>query len=225
MESIGTIIRKHRIEKNMTQVELGKKVFVSKQAVSKWETGRTTPDIEMIRKLCTVLEISEREILGGSICETNKKRKWLKICIIITAISILLTSFFALDGFGYIERNTQSGLGYLMVFSEGELLSADHYDIETELKKKDCRNGYEFDMDYGEVRGTVTLKDNTKIEYGFVNTNNWHNVQIRLDISRKQNETTVVQTISYKTDNDLFVVITEKAVSADKKLSVFREGV
>ena len=39
MEKIGTIIRNHRIAKGLTQEELGAKVFVSKQAVSKWETG------------------------------------------------------------------------------------------------------------------------------------------------------------------------------------------
>ena len=39
MEKIGAIIRKHRVAKGLTQEELGNKVFVSKQAVSKWETG------------------------------------------------------------------------------------------------------------------------------------------------------------------------------------------
>lgn len=39
MKSIGEIIKEHRTRKNLTQEELGKLVFVSKQAVSKWETG------------------------------------------------------------------------------------------------------------------------------------------------------------------------------------------
>ncbi len=39
MENISTIIREHRIQKGMTQEELGQKLFLTKQAVSKWETG------------------------------------------------------------------------------------------------------------------------------------------------------------------------------------------
>ena len=79
MEKIGTIIRNHRISQGMTQEELGSKVFVSKQAVSKWETGRTLPDIETVRKLCEVLKINKDEILGGSMEETRKSRRWSKI--------------------------------------------------------------------------------------------------------------------------------------------------
>ena len=67
MEKIGTIIRNHRIAKGLTQEELGNKVFVSKQAVSKWETRKTLPDIEMLRKLCEILDINKDEILGCSI--------------------------------------------------------------------------------------------------------------------------------------------------------------
>ena len=59
MEKIGTIIRNHRIAQGLTQEELGAKVFVSKQAVSKWETVKTFTDIEMIRKLCDILKISK----------------------------------------------------------------------------------------------------------------------------------------------------------------------
>ena len=81
MHKIGDIIREHRLSKNLTQEELGKKLFVSKQAVSKWETGRTTPDIETIRTLCDILEINNDEILGGSITEVKTKRNWLKISI------------------------------------------------------------------------------------------------------------------------------------------------
>lgn len=59
MEKIGTIIRNHRIAKGLTQEELGNKVFVSKQAVSKWETEKTLPDIETVRKLCEILDINK----------------------------------------------------------------------------------------------------------------------------------------------------------------------
>lgn len=95
MEKIGSIIRNHRIAQGLTQEELSAKVFVSKQAVSKWETGKTLPDIEMVRKLCDILDINKDEILGGSIEETKKNRKWLKIATIISISSILFALFFS----------------------------------------------------------------------------------------------------------------------------------
>jgi len=57
MSTIGEIIREYRKNKNMTQTQLGQRLFVSKQAISKWERGVTLPDIEMLRKISTVLDI------------------------------------------------------------------------------------------------------------------------------------------------------------------------
>ena len=134
MEKIGTIIRNHRIAKGLTQEELGNKVFVSKQAVSKWETRKTLPDIEMLRKLCEILDINKDEILGCSIEETRNNRKWIKACIAVSVISILVALFFSLGGFSYIDRHTQSGVAYLSVFWDGELFTTDEYKITSALK-------------------------------------------------------------------------------------------
>ena len=70
MQSIGDIIRKHRKLKNFTQEELGNKLFVSKQAISKWENGRSFPDLETTQKLIEILEIDSSEILGGTVQES-----------------------------------------------------------------------------------------------------------------------------------------------------------
>ena len=44
----GTLIKKLRESRKMTQEELADKVCVSSKAVSKWETGRGFPDIGLI---------------------------------------------------------------------------------------------------------------------------------------------------------------------------------
>ena len=225
MEKIGTIIRKHRIAKGLTQEELGAKVFVSKQAVSKWETGKTLPDIEMVRKLCDILEISKDEILGGSIEETKKSRKWLKVVTIISVISILVALFFGLGGFDYVDRHTQSGVVYVSLFCDGELLTTDEYKMTSNLNFEDFKNGYKSDIDYGEIRGTINLSDEYEIAFGFVNTNNWHNVHIRLDIEKQNGQIAVKQTITYETDNKVYQVIVTEDTSTDNEVSVFREGV
>lgn len=225
MEKIGTIIRNRRIAKGLTQEELGNKVFVSKQAVSKWETGKSLPDIEMVRKLCEILDINKDELLGGSIEETRKNRKWIKACIAVSVISILVALFFSLGGFSYIDRHTQSGVAYLSVFWDGELFTTDEYKITSTLKFDNLKNGYKFDIDYGEIRGTLHFPDKYDIEFGFVNTNNWHNIHIRLDIEEQNGQLSVKQTISFETDNNIYQVIVTEETTTDNKLSVFREGV
>ena len=225
MEKIGAIIRKHRIAQGITQEELGRKVFVSKQAVSKWETGKTLPDIEIVRKLCDILQIDKDEILGGTIDETKKNRKWLKVFTIISLVSVLLALFFGLGGFDYIERRTQSGVAYLSVFSDGELVTTEQYQLTSSLNFEDFRNGFKAHINYGEIRGTIILFDNYNIEFGFINTNNWHNIHIRLDIEKYDSQLAVKQTISYETDNKVFQVLATENTSSSNKISVFRDGV
>lgn len=225
MEKIGSIIRNHRIAKGLTQEELGSKVFVTKQAVSKWETGKTLPDIEMMRKLCDILEINNDEILGGSIEETKKSRKWFKVFAVVSVISILAALFFSMGGFDYVDRHTQSGVAYLSVFSGCELVTTDEYGITSDLNFEDFRNGYKSDIGYGEIRGTINLSDKYNIEFGFVNTNNWHNVHIRLDVEEQNGHLTVKQTITYETDNKVYQVLVSENTTTGNELSVYREGV
>ena len=226
IKSIGEIIKEHRLGKNMTQEELGNLVFVSKQAVSKWENGRTLPDVEMIRRLCNILEISKDEILGESVEQIKKSKKWIKLLVCMIAVCAFVALFFALDGFGYIERNTQSGVAYLSVFQNGEPVNTERYSVVSDIMANDFKNGYKFDISYGEVRGTVVMPEGYEIEYGFFNTNNWHNIQIRLDVEMDSDGWNVRQTITYATDGDtLDILVTESSTETNKKLSVFRGGV
>lgn len=206
MENLGAVIRKHRIAKGLTQEELGSKVYVSKQAVSKWETGKAMPDIEMVRKLCNILEINNDEILGGSIEDARKNRKWVKICATISLISILIAIFFCLGGYDYIDRHTQSGVAYLSVFYEDKLLSTNEYQVISDLDFKDYSNGYKTDIDYGKIQGAILLQNKLEIKFDFFNTNNWHNIHIRMEVENEDNQILVKQTVTYETDNKIYKV-------------------
>ena len=62
----GDVIRRLREQKNLTQDELAKKLFVSAKAVSKWETGHGYPDITLLEPLAQALGISVIELLSGN---------------------------------------------------------------------------------------------------------------------------------------------------------------
>jgi len=63
---IGNFIMAKRKTLGLTQQQLADKLNVSFQAVSKWENGTTYPNIEILRDLAIVLEVSVDEILAGS---------------------------------------------------------------------------------------------------------------------------------------------------------------
>lgn len=57
-------IRKYRLLHGLTQSQLAQKLFVTAQNVSKWETGRSVPDLENLCMLSQVLRISTDRLLG-----------------------------------------------------------------------------------------------------------------------------------------------------------------
>ena len=62
---VGEQIAHLRKEKGLTQSELGERIGVSFQAVSKWERGETLPDTSILPDLARVLETTVDYILLG----------------------------------------------------------------------------------------------------------------------------------------------------------------
>ena len=48
---IGETIKKYRTEQKITQEEMATALYVTPQAISRWETGISYPDIIMIPKM------------------------------------------------------------------------------------------------------------------------------------------------------------------------------
>lgn len=63
---VGNFIMGKRKSLGMMQQQLADKLNVSFQAISKWENGTTYPNIEILRDLAIVLDVSVDEILAGS---------------------------------------------------------------------------------------------------------------------------------------------------------------
>ncbi len=63
---IGTKIKSLRLSCKMTQEQLGSKLSVSAQAVSKWESGTTAPDIELLPEISVLFGVSIDELFSMS---------------------------------------------------------------------------------------------------------------------------------------------------------------
>ena len=61
---INDNIKKYRRKKGLTQEEMAKKLHVVRQTVSKWETGKSVPDAEVLIRMAEVLDVSVNELLG-----------------------------------------------------------------------------------------------------------------------------------------------------------------
>lgn len=59
------IILELRTKKALTQEELAEKVFVTRQAVSRWESGETVPGTETLKLLSKLFDVSINTILGS----------------------------------------------------------------------------------------------------------------------------------------------------------------
>lgn len=70
-ESIGNRIAKCRKAMGMTQEALANEMGVSAQAVSKWETDTSCPDISALPQLCRILGITADELLTGKTDEVK----------------------------------------------------------------------------------------------------------------------------------------------------------
>ena len=59
------IIAQLRTKNGMSQAELAEKVFVTRQAVSRWETGETQPNTETLKLLSKLFDVSINTLLGS----------------------------------------------------------------------------------------------------------------------------------------------------------------
>ncbi len=104
---IGKFIAQRRKELGYNQKDLAEKLNITDKAVSKWETGRSAPDVSMLIPLADTLGVSVTEILNGEkiseekiptasneiIVKSLKKSKSKKILALILALALLLSIF------------------------------------------------------------------------------------------------------------------------------------
>ncbi len=59
------IILELRTRHGLTQEDLAEKLYVTRQAVSRWETGETLPNTETLKRLSVLFDVSINTLLGS----------------------------------------------------------------------------------------------------------------------------------------------------------------
>lgn len=75
VKRVGAFIAECRKEHNWTQKQLGEQLGVTDRAVSKWETGRSLPDISLMEPICNLFGITVGELLSGKRMEKEEVQK------------------------------------------------------------------------------------------------------------------------------------------------------
>lgn len=98
MRDIGKNIYALRTQKNMTQDELAAALFVTRQTVSNYETGRSRPDVEMMMKIAQVLETDPNTLLyGPQVAPAEKSRRpYILLAAGAAVFAVLLAGYFLL---------------------------------------------------------------------------------------------------------------------------------
>ena len=64
---IGKFIASQRKEHGLTQSQLADRLGITDKAVSKWETGKSLPDLSLFTPLCSLLDVTLNELLLGEV--------------------------------------------------------------------------------------------------------------------------------------------------------------
>lgn len=108
MNTISKNLKRLRNRNGITQQELADKLFVTRQCISRWEQGKTLPDINNIERIAVVLDCSINDLVDDNSIKSlaireainSKKNRiilWVTLTISIIAIIGTLLSIFLFD--------------------------------------------------------------------------------------------------------------------------------
>lgn len=145
----GRFISQLRKEKGLTQAELAEKLNVTDKAVSKWETGRSAPDVSMLIPLSENLGVTVTEILKGEKISTEilseasnevivkaikEKKQTSKRLLLISGIIVLLSMIIALSGVVYHYCSSASIGDAAAIMKQSEKYSEAFSETEEEME-------------------------------------------------------------------------------------------
>ena len=166
----GEFIYTQRKKQGLTQDELGRKLRVTNKAVSKWETGETLPDIQLIPELASVLNVTIDELLTQEKPTVEKvmvdHKKGVRIFLwIMSSILLIITTLLAIN---------------LIKVTEDEVVLVTNENAKDYFEIIPCENfvieGYGVSI-YGKLRTIEEIIDPTlvlefTIQYYYVNSDN-----------------------------------------------------
>ena len=95
--TLGSKIKAKREQADMSQQDLAEKLFVSRQTVSRWESGARTPDLIMAKKIALILGITLDDLFSGAdlTAAPPAREEWLDLSslkVMLSGMMLLLVA-------------------------------------------------------------------------------------------------------------------------------------
>ena len=128
--TFGEKLKKLRTDNGLTQDELAEKIYVTRTAISKWETDKGYPRIDSLKELSSLFKISIDELISDADIENkrlldeaqSRKYYWCAIaCLAVATISAVVYYFTQIP---YINGLSVAGVVAYMAFG---ILSKPNY--------------------------------------------------------------------------------------------------
>lgn len=121
-----------RKQKGLTQEELAEVLYVSRTAISKWESGRGYPNIDSLKAISRFFGVTIDELLSGdevlTIAEEDNKQKEKHFCgLVFGLLDLSVIMFFFLPFFGQKENGTIQGVSLLSLSKIAPYLRTAYY--------------------------------------------------------------------------------------------------
>lgn len=125
-------LRELRTVNNLTQEQLAEKLYVSRTAVSKWESGRGIPNIDSLKAISKLFNVSIDSLLSGDelikiAADENKNSKIKKNYVLYGVLDFLAVFFIFLPIYGEKDSSgvhTFSIWGYIDYSFTGSIFFA-----------------------------------------------------------------------------------------------------
>ena len=110
--TFGEKLKKLRSDNNITQEQLADQIFVTRTAISKWETDKGYPSIDSLKELSRLFNVSIDDLISDNDIENKKKLDeknsnrmyWIAVgCLGITVVFTLLAFFLQISYLGIIS--------------------------------------------------------------------------------------------------------------------------
>ena len=123
-----------RKQKGLTQEELAESLYVSRTAISKWESGRGYPNIDSLKAISKFFSVTIDELLSGeevlTIAEEDQKQKEAHLrdmvfgLLDLSAVMVFFVPFFGQKTDGYVQAVSLASLTVIAPYLKAAFFAA-----------------------------------------------------------------------------------------------------
>lgn len=145
--SLGIRIQNLRKQNGMSQEELAEKIGVTRQAVSKWESEQSTPDMENIIAISDLFSVTTDYLLKGDEIKKDNGKRIIEIDLkneipdLIIFISSVLNIIGVATGYNWMKefRDSRSFYSFIFIFAATLLFVISSRFFDEKIKENKIR--------------------------------------------------------------------------------------